>query len=329
MRMLNGRSVGFAKFCERLRAGRCRHSARYGRPVQVPHSTFDRSSTCSFTISCTAAHSRLSLHLIEVTELSNLLDSMPQTTNGWTYNFRSYDCTLESDDEDYPGNSGTENADSVADDLDLSRRTDTVDYKPNPWTIAKLNAASRGMKAPNAARDTADPMVDVSAASLKPSGIANAFQRQEKIAQAASSNRQLGLKPQTLPVKRKPEHRALTAPRSGVIQKSLTKSLTAEKSPFNCIPVSQINLDGPAATTSARRDDLGRSQQLLKPPAHDLHSLLPRQRTEAHIVGQGHEDLLCASEHGTTSPRSLLTIHAASTKVTTSSIAKRVIAYMD
>ncbi|EMD30985.1 hypothetical protein CERSUDRAFT_89553, partial [Gelatoporia subvermispora B] len=89
-------------------------------------------------------------------------------SNSWTYNFRSYDCTLESDDElEYSSdNSGTANVDNVADDLDLSRRTDTVDFKPNPWTIAKLNAASRGMKAPNAARDTADPPVNVPSASL-------------------------------------------------------------------------------------------------------------------------------------------------------------------
>lgn len=71
----------------------------------------------------------------------------------WSYSFRAQHVFGDSDD------SGTENdaisplqpteTTSLSDDgqffkdLDLSLREDNAQYKPNPWSIAKINAASR------------------------------------------------------------------------------------------------------------------------------------------------------------------------------------------
>lgn len=64
--------------------------------------------------------------------------------NDWAFNLRSalpYYDTDDSDDE-LPQASISEEA-QLKIDLDLSSRQETVEYKPNPWNIAKINAASR------------------------------------------------------------------------------------------------------------------------------------------------------------------------------------------
>jgi hypothetical protein len=62
----------------------------------------------------------------------------------WAFNLRSYGCR-DPDDTDSESDDGEETRDSARlhDGLDISSRYDTADYKPNPWTIAKINAASR------------------------------------------------------------------------------------------------------------------------------------------------------------------------------------------
>ena len=71
--------------------------------------------------------------------------SMPGllSTTDWVFDLR--DCAHDSDlDEDEDGANAKKSSDSdILKTLDLSSREDTAHYKPNPWAIAKLNAACR------------------------------------------------------------------------------------------------------------------------------------------------------------------------------------------
>jgi hypothetical protein len=59
----------------------------------------------------------------------------------WSTNLRGFTCFDDSDDDDIP--TGLSADTQLLKDLDLSSRLDEVDYKPNPWSIAKINAAFR------------------------------------------------------------------------------------------------------------------------------------------------------------------------------------------
>ncbi|KZP20175.1 hypothetical protein FIBSPDRAFT_954788 [Athelia psychrophila] len=72
-----------------------------------------------------------------------------QSSSEWAFTSRAraaYDSDSDSSDaninDDRPGPSEQEDA-QLLKDLDLSTRSETVEYKPNPWNIAKINAASR------------------------------------------------------------------------------------------------------------------------------------------------------------------------------------------
>ena len=87
----------------------------------------------------------------------------PRGDGEWSFSLRSnnytyYDSSSDDGQEDSP--QGSSNIRSAADrtqpaseearllgDLDLASRTDSASYKPNPWSIAKANAASRETKA--------------------------------------------------------------------------------------------------------------------------------------------------------------------------------------
>ncbi|KAJ7110020.1 hypothetical protein C8R44DRAFT_743345 [Mycena epipterygia] len=71
-------------------------------------------------------------------------------TDVWTFNLRSNQTNQDSDsDSDSPDDTPTTNSETqLLNDLDLSTREETVVYKPNPFSIAKINAASRPTRAP-------------------------------------------------------------------------------------------------------------------------------------------------------------------------------------
>jgi len=80
-----------------------------------------------------------------------------KSTSGWVFNLRTSnlhrhqnpehdanDSDADSDSsQDYSANGNETSETQLLGDLDLSSRQETVVYKPNPWTIAKINAASR------------------------------------------------------------------------------------------------------------------------------------------------------------------------------------------
>lgn len=70
----------------------------------------------------------------------------------WSFSLRqgsSFDTDSDSEDDALPGQGLDSTVDSRATnnnsntDLDLASREDSATFKPNPWLIAKLNAASR------------------------------------------------------------------------------------------------------------------------------------------------------------------------------------------
>ncbi|EGO29029.1 hypothetical protein SERLADRAFT_405188 [Serpula lacrymans var. lacrymans S7.9] len=72
------------------------------------------------------------------------------TSSNWSFNHRSYggfycdsDDSGESDDDKDQSRDALSDDTQLFRDLDLASRQETVEYKPNPWTIAKINASSR------------------------------------------------------------------------------------------------------------------------------------------------------------------------------------------
>lgn len=82
--------------------------------------------------------------------------------SAWSHNLRNYQYASDSDSQNSTPSSTQEKAKEVLSEdakllkaLDLSSRHDEAVYKPNPWTIAKLNAATRA--APSGATEDKPP----------------------------------------------------------------------------------------------------------------------------------------------------------------------------
>ncbi|OCH88540.1 hypothetical protein OBBRIDRAFT_827081 [Obba rivulosa] len=208
---------------------------------------------------------------------------MSRLSGSWTYNLRSYDCALDSDDEleHLPGDdsilkSGVESQ-TVSEDFDLSRRDDAVDYKPNPWTIAKLNAASRNMGNSKAAQNP-KASANTTSAPLKPLLIAEAFKRQERRSKTSLSSRELGSKQPPLVVNRS-HNMTNRAAVPGGCSKEIIPSVTS----------STATLDSEAASaaktaTPARRHERDQSQPSAQRTASGQCDSTPKKRIGAHIA---------------------------------------------
>jgi hypothetical protein len=105
--------------------------------------------------------------------------------SSWAYSLRSYDFQSESDySDDGEDNNSTKPISEDArlmNDLDLSSRPEEkVNYKPNPWNIAKINAACRSNQAASAQLSSRKRASDSHVVSPKrrPSAILDAFKKQ-------------------------------------------------------------------------------------------------------------------------------------------------------
>jgi len=68
----------------------------------------------------------------------------PPNMSAWAFNLRSHQHVSDSSDDDETPNSNLLSDDAqLVRDLDLSSRPEQAIFKPNPWNIAKINAASR------------------------------------------------------------------------------------------------------------------------------------------------------------------------------------------
>lgn len=71
--------------------------------------------------------------------------AMPMSDNSlWSFNLRSYNpCDFSDSEPDDPLPDSLCSDGSTLVDHPLSEDSDTAVFKPNPWSIAKINAASR------------------------------------------------------------------------------------------------------------------------------------------------------------------------------------------
>ena len=106
----------------------------------------------------------------------------------WTFSHRSaagFSGDAESDDDDNEENVGDARTSSRAlQQIDLAAREDSAQYKPNPWSIAKVNAASRPRQ-PNA---TSNPILKEPVVKKPPQRtIVDAFKRQAQTTTKSSA----------------------------------------------------------------------------------------------------------------------------------------------
>ena len=84
--------------------------------------------------------------MVNITTCSSKSSSMPNkgstASSEWSFNFRTTNASFYSDSESDTDCVDLDNT-RLINDLDLSSREETVLYKPNPFSIAKINAASR------------------------------------------------------------------------------------------------------------------------------------------------------------------------------------------
>jgi hypothetical protein len=65
------------------------------------------------------------------------------SSSDWSFNLRTLHPDDSDDSDSEPQPTAVSDETQLLKDLDLSSRQESVDYKPNPWNIAKINAASR------------------------------------------------------------------------------------------------------------------------------------------------------------------------------------------
>ena len=103
------------------------------------------------------------MHLLALLSDTLLRYASPMSTKSakdacWSFSLRDYnyadDFSSSDDSDDAEDGSGTAHPRSEANllqELDIASRQDTANYRPNPWSIAKANAASRP-SVPNTSR---------------------------------------------------------------------------------------------------------------------------------------------------------------------------------
>ncbi|KAF9029116.1 hypothetical protein BDZ89DRAFT_1159973 [Hymenopellis radicata] len=111
-------------------------------------------------------------------------------SSGWAFNLRTYKNGCDDSDSDSDANDGPavgHEDTRLLNDLDISTREETVVYKPNPFSIAKINAAARNARESPTKKKPVKKVVDA-AAKGKPNAIAQAFQRQAEKATKTTTN---------------------------------------------------------------------------------------------------------------------------------------------
>jgi len=105
------------------------------------------------------------------------------TDTDWSFNLRSATSGFSDSDDDEEKNAGdagiysrlSSSGSQALQQIDLAAREDNAQYKPNPWSIARINAASR----PRQLNATPKPVSEKPAAKNLPQGaIVDAFKRQ-------------------------------------------------------------------------------------------------------------------------------------------------------
>ncbi|KAJ7361542.1 hypothetical protein DFH08DRAFT_1074514 [Mycena albidolilacea] len=190
---------------------------------------------------------------------------MPSTTSDpWSFNLRStktnHDSDSESDSNDDSNYTTTISEETrLLQDLDISHREETVVYKPNPFSLAKINAAARRSHAPPAPA----PTRSTKPAPKKPTGrIVDSFKKaaeQKKSSNPATKSKAKAQSPNanTIPPSTKalvvPLHTAtLSMPRIDKPDPTPRISPLATQNSRAILPRAGNEIDAPISTSFAR-----------------------------------------------------------------------------
>ncbi|KAK0501465.1 hypothetical protein EDD18DRAFT_1328426 [Armillaria luteobubalina] len=125
------------------------------------------------------------------------------SSSGWSFNLRTSkikraDCDLDDSgsDSDPSSDSGVDES-RILDDLDISTRDETVVYKPNPFSIAKINAAARGTNRPPSTKEPPRPIKPSKAGRKTTGSIVEGLRKQSE--KAKSNSQRASLQPIATP----------------------------------------------------------------------------------------------------------------------------------
>ena len=106
--------------------------------------------------------------------------------SAWSFSFRSgaFDVESSDDSDTEPGSSDA----LLIKDLDISSREDNATYKANPWSIAKINAATRPSIIHKEAREPAATFKSFPGVKAPKGALEHAFKRQQERGAMKRSN---------------------------------------------------------------------------------------------------------------------------------------------
>ncbi|KAK0189094.1 hypothetical protein F5146DRAFT_696002 [Armillaria mellea] len=117
---------------------------------------------------------------------SNTAAPAALSSSGWSFNLRTSkskpaDCDLDGSGSEFDPSSGSDvDGSSMLDDLDISTRDETVVYKQNPFSIAKINAAARSTNRPPSTNEPSRPIKPTKAGKKASGSIVDALRRQSE-----------------------------------------------------------------------------------------------------------------------------------------------------
>ncbi|KAK0467200.1 uncharacterized protein EV420DRAFT_1636228 [Desarmillaria tabescens] len=153
-----------------------------------------------------------------------------KSSSGWAFNLRTSKVRHTDRDLDDSGSDSDSSSDSgvdesrMLDDLDISTRKETVVYKPNPFSIAKINAAARSTNRPSSKNEPSRPIKPMNARRKTNGSIVDGLKKQSEKAKSKfrRSSPQANATPSTVrPSSRDSVHEHVNTP--VILPKSSTK----------------------------------------------------------------------------------------------------------
>ncbi|KAK0217748.1 hypothetical protein IW262DRAFT_1298378 [Armillaria fumosa] len=138
-------------------------------------------------------------HFVDAVEimLPNTAAPAATSSSGWSFNLRTSKIKRPDHDLDDSGSDSDPSSDSgvdesrILDDLDISTRDETVVYKPNPFSIAKINAAARSTNRPPSTKEPPRPIKPTKAGRKTTGSIVDGLRKQSEKAKSKSQRASL------------------------------------------------------------------------------------------------------------------------------------------
>ncbi|SJL03954.1 uncharacterized protein ARMOST_07311 [Armillaria ostoyae] len=126
------------------------------------------------------------------------------SSSAWSFNLRTSKIRRTDRDLDDSGSDSEPSSDSdvdeshMLDDLDISTRDETVVYKPNPFSIAKINAAARSTNRPPSTNEPSRPIKPTKAGKKTSGSIVDGLRKQSEKAKSKFQPPQANATPSTV-----------------------------------------------------------------------------------------------------------------------------------